>query len=150
MIFTIDFTDNSGNRITQKIEPSSEVVGITIPAQDAPSTGGFPIPELQINVNSDAIIIDYKVGGKFERLTMYEYTELLAEVVTDSQNQLDELTATAERNGWDYLALMNLFEYKHDELNGAGEKCVRGIIEKAITDGDDPEWIEEMVEENPN
>lgn len=58
---------------------------------------------------------------------------------------VDELAATAEANGWTVERLAVLFEYKWDELS-SGDKTVTGIIDRAIVDGDDIEWIREMVE----
>lgn len=60
----------------------------------------------------------------------------------------DELAAIAEANGWDVYQLAELFEYVWDELS-PGDKTVTGIIDRAIVDGDDIEWIREVVEQSP-
>jgi hypothetical protein len=60
----------------------------------------------------------------------------------------DELTATAEANGWDVYQLAELFEYTWDELSPS-DKTVTGIIDKALVDGEDADWIREVVEHPP-
>lgn len=61
-------------------------------------------------------------------------------------SEAEHLATLAAGNGWDYLDLAALFQYRHDELNPE-DKSVAGIIDRAIEHGDDVEWIREMVTE---
>ena len=62
-------------------------------------------------------------------------------------DEASRVSALAGENGWDYLELMALFGYKRDELE-SGDKSIYGIVCRAVADGDDLEWIEEMVGES--
>lgn len=54
------------------------------------------------------------------------------------------LADIAVRNGWTASDLAMLFGYEWDELNPV-EKSVAGVIARALWDGDDSDWIKEMV-----
>jgi len=61
-------------------------------------------------------------------------------------NNKDDLASLATRNGWTAARLAQLFGYTWDEIN-PDEKSVSRLISKALADGDDPEWIAEMLAE---
>lgn len=55
---------------------------------------------------------------------------------------IEKLAQLAEQNGWDLLNLQSLFDIPTDRVVS---KTTEGLIKQAIEEGDDLEWIEEMV-----
>lgn len=55
---------------------------------------------------------------------------------------IERLTKLAEENNYDAQKLLSLFNIPHDRTNNGG---TREVIEILIQDGDDPDWIEDML-----
>ena len=55
----------------------ADVLAVVVPAASSEDGG---LPELTVNVNTDAVIVDKSSGG---RVAMYEFSDLLADADTD-------------------------------------------------------------------
>lgn len=67
MLFIIRYTDKTGERKEIEIEPESNVLSVTLPAQ--PDEG---IVGIKVNVNSDAVIVDSHNGSKLFNQTFID------------------------------------------------------------------------------
>jgi hypothetical protein len=93
----------------------------------------------------DTQILCSLLNQLLEKLDDRVQAERVARELTDL-GIVRKLTNLATNNGWTPEGLRELFEIPGDRVQS---RTLEGMIRQAIEEGDDPEWIGDMVSEPP-